>query len=67
PIFREVLKHLKHHSENIPGELKAIRYMHDVDEKGEKLNKIYQELGRKFNVPVEPRTSGLNPALQPRS
>lgn len=53
-VYNTVLKHIKHHMENAPNEVKAISYSYIDTPEGNKKNKVYQMLGKKFNVPLEP-------------
>ena len=53
--YEVVLKHIKHHMDNPPGEIKAIKYSYKDDKEGNKKHKIYQQFGKKFNIELEPR------------
>ena len=56
-IYRTVLSHIKHHIENPPEEIKAIKYSYNDDEEGQKKHKIYQKFGKKFDIPLEARVT----------
>jgi hypothetical protein len=56
-VYNTVLSHIKHHVENSPSEIKAIKYSYKDDEGGKKKHKLYQSFGRKFNIPLEPRVA----------
>lgn len=53
--YEVVLKHIKHHMDNPPGEIKAIKYSYKDDKEGNKKHRIYQRFGKKFNIELEPR------------
>jgi hypothetical protein len=64
PIYREVLSHILHHIENLPEKVKAIKYSYTDSEEGRKKHKLYQEFGKKFNIPLEARISRFTPPDQ---
>jgi len=62
PIYKTVLSHIKHHIENSPEEIKALRYSYTDSESGRKKHKLYQEFGKKVKIPLEARMSTLEPS-----
>ena len=56
-VYNTVLTHIKHHIDNAPGEIKAIKYSYKDDVQGKKKHRLYQSFGKKFNIPLEPRVA----------
>ena len=59
-IYNTVLNHIKHHIDNSPEPIEAIRYSYTDTDSGRKKNQIYQQFGKKFDIPVEPRIAAAS-------
>jgi len=56
-VYNTVLSHIKHHIENPPSEIKAIKYSYKDDVEGRKKHRLYQSFGKRFDIKLEPRVA----------
>ena len=56
-VYNVVLGHIKHHIDNPPGEIKAIKYSYKDDVEGRKKHRLYQSFGKRFDIKLEPRVA----------
>jgi hypothetical protein len=54
-IFNTILNHIKHHIENTPTKVQTISYTYIDSPQGSKKNKLYQMIGKKFNIKLDPK------------